>query len=155
MRTVSLDGWTTTVTGGGDLVTTFTESPVPIDDVEEMARRRTNEAVDYLCAVQFLDALLSKADSDFIIWGTDPNSGSVALRVSVIASGSFEFSAEVRMLDENGVAIFQPRPAPRPHAAMRFVRIARTANSRLDAYRNLCLALESLLHKLHPHVRKG
>lgn len=33
--------------------------------------------------------------------------------------------------------------------------MARTANSRHDSYRNLSLAFESLLHELHPHVRKG
>lgn len=38
---------------------------------------------------------------------------------------------------------------------MRFVRMARTASARLDAYRNIFLALECLLHDMHPHIRKG
>ncbi|NMO03276.1 hypothetical protein HH308_18845 [Gordonia sp. TBRC 11910] len=154
-RSVHLDGWTTTISDAGDLVTTCTEALVAVDRVEAVARRRANEGLDYLCAVEFIDVVLSKALDDFVTWGTDPDTESEALRVTAILSMKFELTFNTKVINANGVEVPPPPRDPKPHEAMRFMRMARTATSRHDAYVNLSLTLESLLHELHPHVRKG
>ncbi|GAB20209.1 hypothetical protein GOEFS_106_01070 [Gordonia effusa NBRC 100432] len=85
-REILLDGWTTKISGTGDWLATFSESMLPIEGVEIVARRRANEALDYLCAVEFLDAVLSGAEDDFLSWGTDPDTQSATLRVTAISS---------------------------------------------------------------------
>ena len=154
-RSVTLGEWTTAISDDGRTVVTSTTMAIPVGDVGPMARLRANEGLDYLSAARLIDAVVSKGDDDYLVWGSDPSSGVTSLRVVGIMRGISELTATVTVHDENGVDITQTPPTPRYHQAMRFVRMARTANARLDSYRNLFLALECLLHDLHPHVRKG
>lgn len=154
-RSLTLDDWTTTISSDGRTVATSTAAAIPIGDVESLARVRVNEALDYFSAARLIDALVPRGDDDYLVWGTDIDTGARTLRLAAIMSGISELTATATMRDGNGNDITLPPPTPKYHKAMRFVRMARTANARLDAYRNLFLALECLLHDLYPHVRKG
>ena len=109
-----------------------------IDDIADVARRMVNEALD-LMAVRSLGAYtLTDSTSPIIVWAL--SGGQVRMRTSSDVHSTFSLSV-------GG----PPSPPPTPwHASMRYFRLSQTTSDLFDAFRNLYLALESLLSTIEP-----
>lgn len=151
---VNVGGWTTCVNAESGLVVTYSEQELGIEDAFSEALRNANLGLDYMCALAMGDAVITDPYTESLTWAL--KDGSVTMRATVIAPISPEFTATavVRNTDGNVVPQIAP-PPPLLHDAMRFMRVARSANSLFEAYRNMFLAVESLLHHAYPQQGGG
>lgn len=109
-----------------------------IDRVTPVARRLAQEALD-LMAVRSAGSLrLSQDDDAYCAWG--PRDSQRVLRVVTTVPITWKVSAG------GG-----PQPYPvKWHPSMRFFRMSQVTDDLFDAFRNVYLALESILSHLHP-----
>lgn len=125
------EGSTSATVGGFDPLST-------LDQVCEDARQRVNEALD-LMAVRSLGAhALTDAVSPTISWAL--SGGTTVMRTTSDLHGTFGAS-------------FGGPPNPGPsawHPCMRYFRLSQTTTDLFDAFRNLYLAIESLLSEIEP-----
>lgn len=152
-RPVEIDGWTTTLTQGKKFVVVYGGTERTIDDVRSAALPQANTGLDYLSAGGVADVAISDADDHTIVWALDGSH--VTMRVTAMMPMAPEFRATATVRDAHGNVVHQPAPIPVVAHAMRFLRMSRTADALFDAYRYAFLALESILHEIHPQVGVG
>lgn len=114
---------------------------------------RANTGLDYLSAQGVADVVISDADDHTIVWAT--GNGHATMRVTTWMPMSPQLRASATVRDANGNVVPQPVPTPVVADAMRFLRMSRTSEALFDAYRYAFLALESLLHDVHPQTTGG
>jgi hypothetical protein len=149
---ISLDGWVTAVVGRLDVVIVCgPSSATDFDTTRKAALMAANRGLDYLSVTGQVDSVIREAPDDCLVWWPDAALGGVVMRCSVVQSYGFVFNATAVVRDASGNIVPSPAP-PTPMAddAFRFVRMARTSDDLFDAYRNLFLALESLLSDIRP-----
>jgi hypothetical protein len=152
-KSVEIDGWTTTLTQGKRFVVVYGGTERTIDEVRSAALPQANAGLDYLSAQGVADVLISDADDHTIVWALD--AGQATMRVTGMMPMSPEFRATGRATDAQDNLVHQPVPTPVVSDAMRFLRMSRTSEALFDAYRYAFLALESLLHDVHPQSARG
>ena len=150
---VEIDGWTTTLTQGKKFVVVYVGTERTIDEVRSAALPRANAGLDYLSAEGVADVVISDADDHTIVWALD--GGHATMRVTAMNPVSWEGRATGAARDANGNVVHQPVPTPVVADAMRFLRMSRTSEALFDAYRYAFLALESILHEVHPQTAPG
>lgn len=151
---VNVGGWITCVNADSGLVATYCDREVSIEDVFSEALRHANLGLDYMCALAMGDAVITDPYTESLTWSLQGSS--VTMRATFIVPISPELSATAVVRDKDGNEVPQVAPPPPPlHDAMRFMRMARSANSLFDAYRNMFLAVESLLHHIYPQQGGG
>lgn len=153
LEPVEIGGWTTTLTKDREFVVVYGGTQRTIDVVRSEALIRANDALDYLSATGVADAAISDADDQTIVWAVDGTQAT--MRVIVTNPVSLPtFHATATVTDASGKVV-PPPPPPTPVVvdSMRFLRMSRTTDGLFDAYRYAFLALESLLHEVHPQAR--
>lgn len=150
---VEIDGWTTTLTQGKKFVVVYGGAERTIDEVRSAALPQANAALDYLSARGVADVVISDADDHTIVWSLDGSHAT--MRVSAMMPIAPEFRATGTVTDAHGNVVHQPAEIPVVVHAMRFLRMSRTADALFDAYRYAFLALESILHEVHPQTGPG
>jgi hypothetical protein len=153
VQPVEIDGWTTTLTQGKKFVVVYGGTERTIEEVRSAALPAANRGLDYLSAQGVADVVISDADDHTIVWALD--GGHATMRVTARMPMSLEFRASATVTDANGNVVHQPVPTPVVADAMRFLRMSRTSEALFDAYRYAFLALESLLHEVHPQTSRG
>lgn len=150
--TFSLDGWTVAVADGSKWLVVYAAIEADIDQIFDVALEQANLCLDYLSATGKGDAVICQPYDVSLTWAL---TGSKAtMRVTSIIPGTVGMSMTVHVLDAEGNEIPSlPPPPPRLHDALRFLRMARTGEVLYDAYRNMFLALEAVLHHLYPHQK--
>ena len=89
------------------------------------------------------------AETVHLVWWTETRG--IVLRDVAISDLGFRFSATAEVRDAAGNLVTQPAPPPVPcHESFRYFRISQTTGDLFDAYRNLYLAVESLLSTVVP-----
>lgn len=151
---VNVGGWTTCVDAESALVVTYCDQEFGIEDTFSEALRHANLGLDYMCALAKGDAVITDPYTESLTWAR--RAEGVAMRATAIMPIAPEFSATVTVRDKDGNVVPQVVPPPPTlHDAMRFMRIARTSNALFEAYRNMFLAMESLLHHVYPQSKGG
>ncbi len=149
---IKIEDWTISVRGGSKSVVAHAEIESDIDQIFPTALSKVNLGLDYLCATGAFDGMLDCPYNDSLTWSL--TGSQITMRSTSIHPGQFDMSAVVTVLDADGNAIPQPAPAPpRLHDALRFIRMARSGDALFDTYRNMFLALEAVLHHLHPQQK--
>lgn len=116
----------------------------PLADVVGAARDVGQDLLD-IVAVEERTALLIAEPHDNIVWRTGPHGLKLQL------TSSITFTAEmsgITAVVKNAAGEILPDPpymAPQHHFAYRYFRYSQAAENVLDGYRNMFLALESLL----------
>lgn len=152
--TFQLDDWTVSVRGGSKLLVVHAPIELGIDQIFPVALAQANLGLDYLCGIGACDATLDRPYNESLTWSLAGSE--VTMRATRISPGEMSMSAEVTVRDMDGNEIPQPSAAPpQLHDALRFIRMARTGEVLFDAYRNMFLAMEAVLHYLYPQQGIG
>jgi hypothetical protein len=122
---------------------------VPMEELVIAAHDAAEQLLD-IVAVEERTALLCIEPHNNVAWRTSPNGIKVALTSAItFAAGPMEFTAVVTDAAGNVVPIPAYVP-PKLHASFRYFRYSQASQNTFEAYRNMFLALESLLDHVAP-----
>ena len=127
-------------------------APTAIDnyiDVLDEALAAAQEALDLLGMRSSTALVLEGADAHDVVWWTEPKG--LVLRVTSVSDFSFSSSATATVRNSEG-NIVPPPPTPPLvwHPSFRYFRLSQTTSDLFDSYRNVYLALESVLSTVEP-----
>ena len=148
-ESVSVDGWTTTVVGGGRAV--ITRGPLKarkFDATFDTALEMANKGLDLMCVQGLADCAIREASEDCLVWWPDRPARGVVMRANIVPTNPIDMCRMrgVTPPDADGnVVPSPPPPTPMIHDTYRFIRMCRTSDDLYDSYRNLFLAFECLL----------
>lgn len=149
------DGWSITVAKASKQL--VVEGPEELDSYEDAfaaAFERAQVALDILAAGRGLGFTIEEVDSDHVVWWT--KDGDIYLRDMAVADLHFLMTATATVTGADGVPVAAtPDPVVSWHESMRYFRLSQTTQDLFDAYRNLYLAVESLLSKIVPPTPSG
>jgi hypothetical protein len=146
---VSLNGWTTQLKTGTKAVVTFgagqsTDAAGTFNEALEAA----NNGLDYMSARVSADVAIQSPRDDSIVWW--PEGQGVVMQAMGVWATRIGLTATATARDASGNVIPSPPLTPIQHDALRFIRMSRTSDYLYDSYRNMFLALESLLADVAP-----
>lgn len=134
---------------GQDLIVSGPQGAADYGTAVEDAISAAQEALDLIAAEGGPALTIEGAETGHIVWWTETRG--VVLRDMAIGDLGFRFSATAEVRDAAGNLVTQPAPPPVPwHESFRYFRISQTTGDLFDAYRNLYLAVESLLSTVVP-----
>lgn len=144
-------GWTAHLTAESPQV--VVRGPGHVDSYEETfaeSLAASQEALDLVAMRGGPGLAVVSADSEHVVWWTGAD-GRVVLRVVAVSDLGVSMSATATVTDASG----NVRPSPPPpvlvwHPSLRYFRLAQVTGDLFDAYRNMYLALESLLSTIVP-----
>jgi hypothetical protein len=120
----------------------------PASSIVEAADAVVQQFLD-IVAVEERTPLLTVEPHDNLLWRTGPHGLKLQLTSSITFSAGMNMSATVT--DPQGNVVPPPPYVPPPHHfAYRYFRYSQAAENILDGYRNMFLALESILDHLAP-----
>ncbi len=148
------DGWTVEVLRGNPFVVARRETPVAsYENSRDMAFAAAQRGLDLLCIARVADLSIRNAVEWHVTWRED--GGTAVLRVTVTKTITAKSEAIVVAYDQSGNPLPTPHiPAGEWQQSLRFFRLAQVTDDLFDAYRNLYLALESILDRLAPQKTK-
>jgi hypothetical protein len=142
-------GWTVDVREGGRYVLARGGDETNYEDARDQALSAAQRALDLLCISGVADLSIVGVEDEHITWWREHNEA--VLRVTSVATMSATVGAKATVTDSLGnVRPEPPRPAAVWHESLRFFRLAQVTDDLFDAFRNLYLALESVLSSLAP-----
>lgn len=148
--TISLpDGWTADIKTGGRYI--VARKPAAIAGYvpsRDAAFRAAQQALDLLSISRTADLGIRDAETEHIIWW--PETDGQVLRLTNVVTIGMDLHATVVVRDADGYEVSQPAPAVTWHESLRYFRLAQVTDDLFDAYRNIYLALESLLDRIAP-----
>jgi len=134
---------------GRDLIVSGPQGTADYEMALEDAISAAQEALDLIAAQGGQALTIEGAETGHIVWWTETRG--IVLRDTAIRDLGFSFSATAEVRDAAGNLVTQPAPPPVPwHPSFRYFRISQTTGDLFDAYRNLYLAVESLLSTVVP-----
>jgi len=120
------------------------------DDAFAEAVAAAQEALDLLAMRGGQGLAVESADTEHVVWWTDGASRRV-LRMVSVSDLNVSMSMTATVTDKDGRVVPQPAlPALPWHESLRYFRLAQVTGDLFDAYRNMYLALESLLSSVVP-----
>lgn len=143
-------GWSTLVRSGGrDLIVFGPTGAADYETALEDAISAAQEGLDLIAAEGGPALTIEGAETGHLIWWTEPRG--IVLRDMGIEDLGISVSATAEVRDAAGNLVVQPAPPPVTwHESFRYFRISQTTGDLFDAYRNLYLAVESLLSTVVP-----
>lgn len=149
------DGWSITVGKGSKQL--IVEGPDELDNYEDAfaaSFERAQAALDLLAATRGLGFNIEEVDSDHVVWWT--KDGGIWMRDVTVADLHFVLTVGGTVTGADGVPVSAIRAPVVPwHESMRYFRLSQTTQDLFDAYRNLYLAVESLLSTIVPPISSG
>jgi hypothetical protein len=107
------------------------------------------QGLDLLSIEGRADLSTHEVDDWHITWWEELSG--VVLRVTELVTFGARIDVAVTKRDSQGNVVLDPPPPPTPwDESYRYFRLAQVTDDLFDAYRNLYLALESLLHSIEP-----
>lgn len=120
------------------------------DEAFAAAVAAAQEALDLLAMRGGQGLVVESADTEHVVWWTD-GAGRRVLRIVSVSDLSLSMSMTAIVSDKDGNVVPQPAPPALPwHESLRYFRLAQVTGDLFDAYRNMYLALESLLSTMVP-----
>ena len=143
-------GWSASARSDGqDLIVSGPQGAADYETALEDAISAAQEAPDLIAAEGDQALTIEGAETVHVVWWTETRG--IVLRDVAISDLGFRFSAAAEVRDAAGNLVTQPAPPPVPcHESFRYFRISQTTGDLFDAYRNLYLAVESLLSTVVP-----
>ena len=142
-------GWLASARSDGqDLIVSGPQGAADYETAIEDAVSAAQEALDLIAAEGGAALMIEGAETGHILWWTEARG--IVLRDMAIGDLGFHFSATAEVRDAAGNLITQPTLPVAWHESFRYFRISQTTGDLFDAYRNLYLAVESLLSTVVP-----
>lgn len=144
-------GWEAEVCRGGAHICLRGGSPEdqPLESIVAAAHPFAEEFLD-IVAVEERVPLLVSNPHDAVVWRRGAHGVKAQLTASIIFAAA-PLAMRGVMLDASGNEVSPPPYVPPPHhAAYRYFRYSQAAQNVFDAYRNMFLALETLLDHIAP-----
>lgn len=149
-----LNQWKIAVRRGVKVVVAYGGSTSSPEATHTAALNAANLGLDYMSVRGLCDVAIKDSGDDYMLWWR--NGIDLTLRINTIFSTLFHATATGIAKDTNGkIHPSSPPPPASTHDAFRFVRMSRTSQYLYDSYRNMFLALESLLSDLRPKAQKA
>lgn len=145
-------GWSATIgSGAGQIAVHGPNSASTYEEALEDALGAAQQALDLLAIQGGVALSIEGAESEHVIWWTDASG--VILRDVAVEDLKVSVSARATVRDAKGNAYPQtPTPVTNWHESFRYFRLSQTTGDLFDAYRNLYLAVESLLSTAVPVI---
>lgn len=152
LRAATPGGWTVESAAGSKYVIARRVSPSSnYEEARSLAFRATQQGLDLWAIARIADLGIRDAEIEHIAWW--PESNVQVLRLTTISTISPTLSGRMVVRDGNGIVVPPPEPpAPSWHESLRYFRLSQVADDLFDGYRNLYLALESLLDRVAPQA---
>ena len=149
-------GWDVQVKTGGKYV--IARSPSVIGNYKQSrdaAFLAAQQGLDLLSIARTADMGIRDADTEHIVWWHEAV-GQVLRTVHISTISATVGPVNIVLLGSDG----KPRPEPPVppvtwHASLRYFRLSQVTDDLFDSYRNLYLALESILDRIAPQVVKA
>jgi hypothetical protein len=138
---------------GQDLIVSGPQGAADYETAIEDAISAAQEALDLIAAEGGPALTIEGAEAGHIVWWTEARG--IVLRDMAIGDLGFHFSATAEVRGAAGNLVTQPIPPVAWHESFRYFRISQTTGDLFDAYRNLYLAVESLLGTIVPQRMKA
>jgi hypothetical protein len=110
-----------------------------------------NRALDILAMAGMATMALADVWSCHVAWWPTPQASVIRIWCSAALTLKIEASAVVHGPD-GAVRSAETGATPQWHESMRYLRMSETTDDLFDAFRNVYLALESLLNRLQPRT---
>lgn len=142
-------GWTVDVREGGRYVLARGGTETNYEDARDQALSAAQRGLDLLCISGAADLSIVRVEDEHITWWREQNE--VVLRVTSVATMPATVRGKATVTDSLGnVRPDPPQPQAVWHESFRFFRLAQVTDDLFDAFRNLYLALESVLSSIAP-----
>ncbi|MBC7596838.1 MAG: hypothetical protein H7288_23445 [Kineosporiaceae bacterium] len=124
------------------------------DEVHEKAREAANRGIDMYFGQGGRPLVQAHQDSAYIVGWTSSFGWVLRIVGRNLLSTRFRATAEVRDADGN-VVVQAARPPKAWHKSLRYYRVSEASTDLYDSFRNLYLAIESLLSEVVPPVTRA
>jgi hypothetical protein len=121
----------------------------PMSEMVDSAHEAAQEMLD-IVAVEERAALLVVEPHNNVAWRSGPHGLKVELTSSITFAAEFTGLTVIVRDPQGGIVPDPPYVPPPHHAAYRYFRYSQAAHNVFDAYRNMFLALESMLDHVTP-----
>ncbi len=144
------EGWIVEIRSGSRVVVARSAESLPTEETHALAVNAAQRGLDLFSLRGLGDLHIRQAEDENLTWWKDE--GQRIIRIFAVAPLSMDVPpVTVRITDASG----KERPAsPEPetawHPSFRYFRLAQVSEEVFDAYRNLYLALESILSTRTP-----
>jgi hypothetical protein len=148
-------GWEVQVKAGGRYV--IARKPIAVGDYvksRDAAFVAAQQGLDLLSIARTTDIGIRNAETEHLVWWHEA-AGEV-LRTKHVSTVSMAFTAKAVAMGPDG----KPKPEPPVppvnwHESLRYFRLSQVTDDLFDSYRNLYLALESILDRMAPQMVKS
>ena len=114
------------------------------DEVHERAREAANRGIDIYFGQGGRPLIMAHKDSTYVVGWISSAGHTLRIVGRILLSTRFRAKGEVR--DADGNLVVQPAPPPKEwHESLRYYRVSESSADLYDSFRNLYLAIESLL----------
>jgi hypothetical protein len=141
-------GWTAEVLAGTQTIVARGPQASGYEIALDAGLNAAQEALDVFCIRGTLSLAVVRVEATHFAWWTD--SARTIMRVVGVVDRNVGMTATLSVVDSHG----NPKPVPPLpvvwHESFRYFRVSQTSTDLFDAYRNLYLALESILTTMVP-----
>ena len=141
-------GWAVEVLAGTQTIVARGSKASGYETARDASLDAAQEALDVFCIRGTLSLAVVRLETTHFAWWTD--SAGTVMRIVGVVDRTVGMTATLSVTDTHG----NPRPVPPLpvvwHQSFRYFRVSQTSTDLFDAYRNLYLALESILTTIIP-----
>jgi hypothetical protein len=141
-------GWTAEVLAGTQTIIARGPQASGYETARDAGLDAAQEALDVFCIRGTLNLTIVRVEATHFAWWTD--SAETIMRILGVADHNVSLTATLSVVNAHG----NPKPAPPLpvvwHRSFRYFRVSQISTDLFDAYRNLYLALESILTTMVP-----
>jgi hypothetical protein len=141
-------GWAAEVLAGTQTIVARGSKASGYETARDAGFNAAQEALDVFCIRGTLSLAVLRVETTHFAWWTD--SAGTIMRIVGVVDRNVGMTATLSVTDTHG----NPRPVPPLpavwHQSFRYFRVSQTSTDLFDVYRNLYLALESILTTIIP-----
>jgi hypothetical protein len=138
-----VDGWTIQVAQGSEIVVARGEGGAVYEDARDDALAAANKGLDFLCLRGADPLAIRHAAGEHIVWWSE--NGRSVVRVLSVPTVTVHVGRPTVI---GGIQV--PPPPPAWQESARYFRLSQLAEDLFDSFRNVYLALESILDHIAP-----
>src|SRR6266545_3454599 len=151
-QVLGVDGWQVEVIAGFPAVIARGGIAASYEDAFQASLLQAQRGLDLMSMYGANNLVIKGIDEDHLVWWPEPDG--LAIRAVSLAPVSIDVPpVRVEVRDAQGnLKVQLPPPPPTWHESFRYFRLSQTTDDLFDSYRNLYLALESILDRMAPQI---